>query len=521
MDGDYDEEMLLANETFGFFRRAADDTDEEVGRIAREWLDETAASFPWLADAPDLSEVRGVRLIHTYDGSIWKRFVETLGDASPKQLVVLSPFHDANGEMMHRIRKQWPRCKIEFLVQQGYTNLPIAEIKKSRSWIELAEVENQKRRLHAKLLAWESADQQGCLVGSANFTAAAFDGRNVEACLLVADTNGRVSALFDKELRKRKIKFADFEPGTEEEPEPETTQIPGLRISSAVLLASGQLRVSYAHNLDEEPTALRVAVRGRGEQRPRASMKVSNQKKATETVTLPESALADSHATLLASLIVELPSGRLESMPVWIVQEDRLTYEPGDGSSGTQRKIEDTGEGLLDFLDDLGRREGMSAVIDYLRRLNIRFQDGAGGLRGRRRFRLVIRDPFQADTAPEWLIIAKTQSDDLEAAIYDFVDRHEKGCLRRHAARGNINGMDNFVDIFTTIIKLLYTNYLRSVVKRGRLIGYVTSLIEIATSGDQEKNDPTDGYLFLAAITKFCRKPATRQTSWVKSVPLC
>jgi hypothetical protein len=114
-----------------------------------------------------------------------------------------------------------------------------------------------------------------------------------------------------------------------------------------------------------------------------------------------------------------------------------LTYEPSEGSSSTQRTIEDSGEGLLEFLDEISRREGASAVIEYLKNINIRFYDGAGGVRGRRRFRLVIQDPFRADTAPEWLLNARTQSDDLEAAIYDFVDRHERLRLRKHAHIGD------------------------------------------------------------------------------------
>lgn len=54
---------------------------------------------------------------------------------------------------------------------------------------------------------------------------------------------------------------------------------------------------------------------------------------------------------------------------------------------------------------------------------------------------------------------AKGEADDLEEAILDFVDQHDKYKLRKHAESGNINGMDNFFDILTTLIRLLYIDY--------------------------------------------------------------
>ena len=496
MKSDSKEQMILAQEAFAFFRGSSEYTDDEVGRIVREWLDETAAMFPWLLESLELNKKRSFRLVQTYDGGIWERIEEMFEYVAPQRLIVLSPFYDRDAELLRRARQQWPLCEIEILVQQGYTNLPIVEVKKLRSGVTISEVKNYKRRLHAKLLAWESIGQSGCLVGSANFTVAAFDGRNVEACLLVSNAGSLLSSLFDNDLPKHSIKLDDFEPGSETEPEAETSDLPDLRISSAILLADGQFRVRYTHNLPKKPPGLRVAIRSPGETRPRFSVRVTNRNEGLESVNLPENVLAGSHGTLLASLIAEMPGGRLESAAVWIIQEARLTHEPGDGSPSPKGKIEVTGEGLVEFLDGLGRREGISAVIDYLRHLNIRFQDGARGLQGKRRFRIRVHDPYKPDTAPEWLINAKSQSDDLESAIYNFVDRHEKGRLHRHASRGNINGMDNFIDIFTTIIRLLYVYYLQGIVKREKLIVRITNLIEISTSGKEDEHDPTDGYLF-------------------------
>ena len=90
-------------------------------------------------------------------------------------------------------------------------------------------------------------------------------------------------------------------PGDAESPEAEAT-LPSLRINSALLTDANQLRVSYSHQLDPPPDSLRLTIRTPGETRPRASMSISKKPKSTETVLLPDSALADSHGTLLASL---------------------------------------------------------------------------------------------------------------------------------------------------------------------------------------------------------------------------
>jgi hypothetical protein len=411
----------------------------------------------------------------------------------PKEFFISSPFHDAGGEICRRLASQWPKAQLEFLVQQNYTNLAVKPLMKLRR-LRLYELHDSSRRIHAKLLAWRHGSGGGCLVGSANFTTAAFDGRNIETCLLISDAGDLVESLFDRSLSKRPLAFDDFVPGDAESPEAEGTA-PLLRLSSALLTDANQLRVSYSHHLDPPPDSLRLAVRTPGETHPRASISIPKKPRVTESVLLPESALADSHGTLLASLIAEVAGERMESLPVWIIQESRLTYEPGEGSSSPKGKIEDTGEGLAEFLDELGRRDGLAAVVDYLQHLNIRFHGGGEGGVGQRKFRVRVRDPFHDDRPPDWLIEAKTRANDLEEAIYEFVERHERKRLRKHASMGNINGMGNFLDIFNTLVRLLYVYYKRGIVKRGQLIGRICTLLELATIGKLTEEEQFDGYL--------------------------
>lgn len=491
------ESVRLAQEAYAFFKRACDDADQETGRIARQWLEELPKDAPWLATELPPTESRAVRLVHTYEGSLWDRLANLLDGEPPERFLVISPFFDQEAELAQRIRQHWPKSQIEIVVQQKTTSLPVAALTKLRRGFALSELRNSSRRLHAKLLAWESSKGTGCIVGSANFTTAAFDARNVETCLFVSDADEVVSGLFDGQLAKRPLAFDDFDPGIEQEPKAEDVDSTTLRLTSAILTESGELRVTYRHRLATTPSSLRLAIRTPGEQRPRAFLNLPNKESGTATLSPPESALKDAHGTILASLVADVGNKREESPPIWVIQEGRLTHEPsGEGPSSAKSKVEESGEGLTEFLEELGKRDGVSAVIEYLRHLNIRFNDGGAGLHGGRLFRLRVRDPFHADVAPDWLLNSKGDTSNLAQAIYDFVDRHEKQRLRKHAKRGNINGMENFLDIFTAIIRLLYVYYARGVVHRNMLIGRFCDYLEVATSGIDSAQHSSEGYLY-------------------------
>jgi hypothetical protein len=495
-EGTDEEAVLLALEAFDFFLRACEDAEEEPGRICREWLAETAACLPWLKAPRSDGALRRCRLLHTYEGSLWDRLAAI---DPPDRLLVISPFHDKGGEMFRRVRDRWPNCHVEVLVQQKLTALPVEPLATQRAAVSLSELHNSSRRLHAKLLAWEGKGGVGCLVGSANFTAAAFDARNVEACLLLPDAGELVESLFDTDLPKRPLRFEDFEPGSDQEPDQDEDRSSGLKLTSALLLEDGQLRVSYQARLGSRPDSLLVPVRTPGETLPRAQEAVPNRENGTATVAFDPAALRDAHGTILASLVAKLPDGKQESAPVWVIQEHRLTYEPSGEGSSARRKVEETGEGLPEILEEIGKREGVVAVIEYLRHLNIRFNEGGGGLFVGRKFRLRPRDPFHADMAPEWLLQQKGQAENLAEAITDFVERHVKGRLVKHARRGNVNGMENFLDVFTAIVPLVYVYHVRGVVKRGGVIGSVIRCIEVATAGVATDDLTCDGYLLAVA----------------------
>jgi hypothetical protein len=346
---------LLAHETLGFFSRASEDADQEVGRIVRQWLTEAQERYPW-PQARGIAE-QSVRLVHSYHGPILDQISEMVSASEPKRFFVVSPFHDADGRICHEVAIRWPKAAIELLVQQGRTTLPVDPLRKLSS-VRLAEIQDLPRRVHAKLFAWRGRTGSGCLVGSANFTSAAFHGHNVEAGLVIKDARSLVEKLFDGDLSKQPLPLDDFEPGDEQAPEAEEWPPPPISVSSAVLDEFGQLIVTFQNRLSEPLKKLRLTLRTPGEQNPRVSIPTSTASQGKVQVVLPEDKLSDAHGTLLATLVAEVAGERVESAPVWIVQEGRLTYEAGGGSSTSKGRIEETGEGLPEYLDDIGNRQG-------------------------------------------------------------------------------------------------------------------------------------------------------------------
>jgi hypothetical protein len=355
-----------------------------------------------------------------------------------------------------------------------------------QSFLELSDLRSPGRRLHAKLLAWAGRGGTGCLAGSANFTTAALDGRNVEACLLIDDTGQAAGALFDGQLSKRPIDPKDFVVGEEDEPHSAAPGSEGLGLVSAALDERGGLAVHYVCRIGERPSSLSVAIRSPGERRDSFSRLLPIMEEGSVSVAVPSEIISGSHGSILATLHAETVIGRRSSDPIWVIQEHHLTVEKdGRGPAAAQRRIEKTGEGLPEHLEALGEQQGVRSVIEFLQNTNIRYFDGEGRLGSSRRFRIRMSDPYRPDIAPAWLVHDDSARMDLEAAIYDFVDRHERQRLLKHARTGNINGLHNFLDIFKALIRLLYVYYRRDIVKTNQLNGRVIRYIQIAT-GDPD-----------------------------------
>src|SRR5262249_4608189 len=141
-------------------------------------------------------------------------------------------------------------------------------------------------------------------------------------------------------------------------------------------------------------------------------------------VVRPES-LAGCHGALTVSLAALVGGERRAGIPCWVIQESSLTRQgAGEGRDSLRRQIEETGQGLTRLLAELRREAKIDDVIDYLRRLPIKF-DGGGSHQAARSSRRSSPAPFRPDAPADWLAgIPGVRREDLWTAILKFADRH-------------------------------------------------------------------------------------------------
>jgi hypothetical protein len=479
----------VARKAYHFFVRCLAYAVSDARKLAAKWLDELKHQFEWLGDDTVGDSVPDVDLVHTLEDGDWPALAMLANGKSPARLVIISPFYDRDLAMLRRVRNQWPTCRVEIHAQDGHSNLPADQLPDTCPDAELFDLECDNRRLHAKLFAWKVGESVECLVGNANFTTPAWDRRNVEACLRLRKVGRQIDKLFDNGVQRRKILPGEFTPGREEPPTPapgEAEDRP--RVTSACLKSDNVLHVHYVNPLHPKTEGLLLELWDWRGKDPVTSDRVRSQAVGDVTVVVKPETLAGCHGALTVSLTALLHEERRVGIPCWVIQEDRLTRQAaGQVRDMLRRQIEETGEGLTTHLDELLRDAKIDEVIEYLRRLHIRFDDGVSQRAGQV-FRRYAHDPFRPDAPADWLArIPGARRQDLWEAIQEFADRHEKNCLRRHSRRGNLNGMRNFLDVFVTLCGLLWHYYKLQLVPEPwqgpRLIGRVCRYLYLATLG--------------------------------------
>jgi hypothetical protein len=432
-------------------------------QVAETWLNELKAEQPWLMSDVPTSE--DIRLVHTRSGSLWDQLVAAIGNEEPKRLSVISPFYDEDLALLEKIRDEWPKCSIEITAQEHTSNLPVKLLPKFGKAVKLYGVEvSNSRRLHAKLIVAHTTKRAICLAGSANFTSAAFEGRNVEACLLLCGTEDPAHALFDGQLKRSLVEAHLFEPGIEREPSKDVEAESSISLLAVALHGRGQMTVQYRVKQPGSLAGLSLALQKHGEEKPSKTMSLPVEPSHFKAIQIDDAVLKAMHGSVRCYLEAEKKDASIEkSNCVWLIQEAKLTYIPGGGAGGDsqERTVRETGRGTTEYLDVLAQREGYQAVVDFLYHLNIKYQSGMSVPHGGGGYGLQEHDPTLSDEAPEW---TRSAGKKLEDAIFDFVDRHHDNVLRKHARRGDINGLTNFLDVFVECNKLLYLYY-----RRGRL----------------------------------------------------
>lgn len=481
------------------------------GFVERRVFEKAEQEYPWLRqDELDDATTGGVAFLNSLERPLLEQVKDRLDGRMVDKISILSPFHDNNLRTLSRLSSEWPDAELEIVAQPKYSRLPTSPLagifSRGVNGRLLAATTPPGRRLHAKALAFRTDAGTFWLMGSANATGYGLCGGNTETGLCFFATFPFESIFEDQQVTLAEIDPEDFEPGETEEPGEETTDPLSREIAlrSVVLMEDGRLEVEAS--VKREVTNLRLAIRNLRDEFISLSVNVSISDTGKARITLEPSQIAQVERAAMCELIAEYGKDRLTSNPVALVQLNRLFQQPGNSGnrSNPLKSITETGEGLGKYVDALG---DFQAVIEFYRQTNIRFNDGsqrrAGG--GGSTFRP--RDPFVPDTPSGWgSILVGGEVEELRESIRGFVKRHQKQKLERHFKRGNINGLENFLDIFrTTNSELLKWHFRQSeagdpIVPHGYVVPMILTNIELligAPSGGGEKKDG-----FIGAIKR-------------------
>jgi hypothetical protein len=483
---------LLAD-ALAFFRACARKAPEGLRDLLSEWLGGVEESMPWM---PGMLAVKpnedGVQLLHTVAADLWSVILSELAGRAPRVVRVLSPFYDNDLALAARMRGAWPGCRLEITAQQHTSGVPLNALLALGPKVTLHELRGAgSRRLHAKLCAFEHAKGTFFIAGSANFTTAAFDGRNVETCLAWHDQETRFDDLFANKITRRLIAAENFDSSGETPPElrPRTAGS-GWQIHSAVLAKSDRLRFEFS-----------VPPRATGELS--AHLFVENEIRPVLAVAVAanargsgESQLTEKQSALLQGPVrCELRLGAYVTGRSWLVQEARLTHDMGGGgdrATERERLIHETGAGLLEKLAEIAHTEGHLAALEYLARLNIRFMDVAAQVG--RRFAVKAHDPFRRDELPSWLLLPPELLRDYGAAVIEFIERHEHNIFRRHARRPSLGGLANFQDVMLAVARLLCDTFAKGALDFSRVVGFLCDAVQIFGFGIESETKGSPGY---------------------------
>ena len=498
-------------------------SDTTAGSIAHEWLEALAGQVAKSGEIVD-SESE-IELWDTLSTPIWDRLAAAWAVSKPDELVILSPFYDHDHRLLFRVSEVLPGVPIRIIAQNRtstFDSMPLADFP---SPVSLTVVKSP-RRLHAKAIMWRQGARWTSLCGSANWTSAAIDGLNIEASVLIPGSVAPEELLADQRLKPEPMDLAEFESGGYEPPEVEIQEAPVLLLAGAILDRGRSIRVEAKNRTGQDLSEPTLDVWVGHESQPRASLRATKTSQGALTATCPDG--LDLGSALRVSLRATVGGDLLASPPVWVIKRERLEHESEGGSSSSrQQQIRENGEGLEDYLDEIAGTAGPSAVAEYLRSLSIRFHAGERtNFASRPGFRLQAKDPFRGEGTPEWWLELTEGQADLRNAIDDFVDRHYRMHLRRHAKSGNINGIENFVDVLSCLVRLLCRWRERTranplddqVVTGGQIIGRCCAFVAVLLDGIDSDKEKSTGY--IASMKEMMRGDRDRLISRVEETSL-
>ena len=500
----------LVRSVYKAFRAFSEQNVAVGGFVEKEVFDRAETAHEWLRhDKSGSTAPRDFDFLNSLEGSIFSQLKDRLDGRVVERISVLSPFYDKDLRTIARLASEWPGAKIEIVGQPKYSRLPTSSLtalfSSGVSGRLLAATTPPGRRLHAKALAFRTDAGTFWFMGSANATEYGLDGHNTETGLCFFATDPFEAIFAEQQVTLTEMDPEDFEPGEIEEPGEDAKDPPSkdLTLRSVVLMDEGRLELETS--IKRKFPNLRLVIRNVRDEFISLSVHVSLPPTGVAHITLDPAQVAQIERTAICKLIAEDESDQLTSNPVALVQLNRIFREPGNSGnrSNPLKNIVETGEGLGKYVDALGH---IQQIIDFYRQTNIRFHDGIQGNASGGRSFFRPRDPYVSDMPSGWdSILVGEGVEELRTSIRNFVKRHQKQKLEKHLKRGNINGLDNFLDIFRTMnADLLKWHSRRSetgepIVPHGHVVPLILTNIEllIGRPSDDENNGG-----FIAAIKR-------------------
>lgn len=131
------------------------------------------------------------RFLSNVDESVLLQIATSIGRTKVNTISIVSPFYDINGDMIKALHQIFSPQQIHCVVTKDGT-YPYDLISETPTWLlfylweDMREQEhNGCKKLHGKLMQFDTTDGTFLIIGSANATYNALNGINDEACILV------------------------------------------------------------------------------------------------------------------------------------------------------------------------------------------------------------------------------------------------------------------------------------------------------------------------------------------------
>lgn len=481
-------------------------TATAVRKIGEDFLLEAERLYPWIAGGQKVPARRGTTplFLNSTQQGFLAQAEPLLRDVRVKRIHILSPCFDKDAELFRTFTERWPTAQVHVVTRSGLANLPVNDLNRltpvsQRRGLRFFDLRGKRhRRLHAKAIAFEADHATYWLIGSANFTRAALDGRNVETALWHRSESDPDTLLFSGDLTKTPISLKDFEPGPEVPPEDEPRARPDLMLHGAVLHEDQTLELDYSSPKKSGLIRSQIRIRNVGEDLPCVAVTHDLPHGGTIRISLSDNQVGSIQRGALCQIVGHSGRERVQSNQVWLVQVSELNREIGGrgGSHVRLQRIVETGEGLIEQLRELAAGGQWTEISEFLDTVTIAFDDGEPAWRGLGRAVGYSRDPYTGDDPVRWPDLPYGSAlERLRESIGNFVGRHQRR-LRRHINRGNLNGLGNFLNIFRTINQVTVECFSQKLITYNDAIEWLTEnlLLFAGRHGSDDEERDRDGY---------------------------